>query len=136
MSSLYLMICWFKSTGWDFLLCRSDKVSWEKSSFPITSIIISYQIFFWCKASNHILMLLICFSKYRSHLHFCFWNLFFPTNRWVEGFTLSGNISLHISWNLCTRCVTVVQYEYRFYITWNTDFLKFLISLILTTVKI
>ena len=86
------------------------KVSWKKF-LPVSSILISYQIFFWCKASIHILMNLICISKYRSHLHFCSWNLFFPTNRWVEGFTLSGNISLHISWNLCIRCVTVVQYE-------------------------
>ena len=135
MSSLYFVICWFKSTYWDFLLCSPSKVSWKKF-LPVSSILISYQIFFWCKASIHILMNLICISKYRSHLHFCSWNLFFPTNRWAEGFTLSGNISLHISWNLCLRCVTVVQYEYRFYITWNTDFLKFLISLILTTVKI
>ena len=86
------------------------KVSWKKF-LPVSSILISYQIFFWCKASIHILMNLICISKYRSHLHFCSWNLFFPTNRWAEGFTLSGNISLHISWNLCIRCVTVVQYE-------------------------
>ena len=76
-------------------------------------------------------MVLICISKYRSHLHVCSWNLFFPTNRWVEGFTLSGNISLHISWNLCIRCVTVVQYELpilyylKYWFPFVSDFLKY-----------
>ena len=106
------------------------KVSWKKF-LPVSSILISYQIFFWCKASIHILMNLICISKYRSHLHFCSWNLFFPTNRWAEGFTLSGNISLHISWNLCIRCVTVVQYELpilyylKYWFPFVSDFLKY-----------
>ena len=38
MSSLYFMICWFKSTYWDFLLCSPSKVSWKKF-LPVSSII-------------------------------------------------------------------------------------------------
>lgn len=131
MSSLYFAICWFKSTYWDFLLCSSLKYPGKKF-LPDSSVLISSQIFFWCKASIHILMVLICISKYRSHLHVCSWNLFFPTNRWVEGFTLSGNISLHISWNLCIRCVTVVQYELpilyylKYWFPFVSDFLKYI----------
>ena len=69
------------------------KVSWKKF-LPVSSILISYQIFFWCKASIHI-----------THII------------WISTFK---NVSLHISKILCIRFVTVIQYEWSILYTCNT----------------
>ena len=102
MSSLYFAICWFKSTYWDFLLCSSLKYPGKKflpdsSVFNILSDILLMQSFNPYPNGSD-MHFKVSFSSSRLS-----WNLFFPTNRWVEGFTLSGNISLHISWNLCIQ---------------------------------
>lgn len=71
-------------------------------------------IFFWCKASIHILKFQY---GYQNIVLICPGNsseLFFRTKIWDKGYIFLNAVSLHSFQNLCTRLVTVIQYKKSF----------------------
>lgn len=85
----------------------------KKSSFDFFSLnIFCKKIFFWCKASLHILKYLIWMSRYLADP---FTDeeirklLFSVSSMEFSSYILSNLVSSHKNQNLCTRSVVIVQ---------------------------